>query len=161
MEFKIRKALPDESIILTEISFLSKHYWGYPDEYFDIWKHELTITPEYIKHNHVFAAYTEEEILGYFSLVEVAEYFVTNEVGVDKGFWLEHIFIRPEYMRMGIGKKLIAFMQKYCRENNISELHIFSDPNADGFYDSIGAEYVRNSPSSIQGRNVSLYRLTI
>ncbi len=44
----IRQAIPTDSKILTDISFAAKNYWNYPQEYFEIWKEELTITDEYI-----------------------------------------------------------------------------------------------------------------
>jgi hypothetical protein len=32
---------------LTEIAFSAKKYWNYPNEYYEIWKNELTINEEY------------------------------------------------------------------------------------------------------------------
>jgi len=48
VELVIRQAKRTESGDLTSISFASKRYWNYPEEYFDVWKKELTITPGYI-----------------------------------------------------------------------------------------------------------------
>jgi hypothetical protein len=41
-----------------------------------------------------------------------------------------------------------------CSRTSIDRLHIFSDPSAKGFYDKIGARYIDESPSSIEGRKV-------
>lgn len=54
---EIRQAKPAESGDLTSISFASKRYWNYPEEYFEIWEKELTITPEYIDNNIVYGIY--------------------------------------------------------------------------------------------------------
>jgi len=54
MEFTVRKALPGDSQPLTRLSFVAKRYWNYPEEYFNIWKNELTISPDYIGKNIVF-----------------------------------------------------------------------------------------------------------
>ncbi|MZP28643.1 GNAT family N-acetyltransferase [Heliobacterium undosum] len=161
MDVLIRKALPKESAIITEISFLSKQYWNYPKEYFEIWKDELTITAEYIERNIVFVAEVDGKIIGYESVVEVKEDFWAGNVFVQKGFWLEHMFIHPSYIGKGIGSKLIFFIKTFCREAGISSLNIFSDPYAKGFYEKMGAMYIRESPSSILGRTVSLFSLQV
>src|SRR5690242_4515180 len=95
MSTLIRKALEHESDVLTDISFSSKRYWNYPEEYFDVWKDELTITPAYINRNLVCVAEVNGQIVGYLSIVEVENDFWAGTVFVKKGYWLEHIFIRP------------------------------------------------------------------
>lgn len=164
MEVQIRKAYPEESAILTDISFSSKRYWNYPEEYFEVWKDELTITPEYILKNHVkLAEYkgANGKILGYYSIVKNDNDFWVGKVFVMKGYWLEHIFIRPEFIGKGIGTQLIKDLIKTGKELEIEKVYIFSDPYAKGFYDKIGADYIKESPSSIDGRTVSLYELKI
>jgi GNAT superfamily N-acetyltransferase len=157
----IRKAQHTESEALTDISFASKRFWNYPKEYMDIWKNELTITPTYINQNLVFVAEADTMLVGYFSIVEIQEDFWAGKVLVKKGFWLEHIFIKPEFIGKKIGAELIAFLKELCKKNKIERLFIFSDPNAKGFYDKVGAKYIEESPSSIEGRTVSLYELAI
>ncbi|MBM7868478.1 GNAT family N-acetyltransferase [Heliobacterium gestii] len=161
MTFLIRQALPTEGNLLTDISFLSKQYWNYPKEYFEVWKNELTITADYITENTVFVAEVDGKVVGYESVVEVKEDFRAGNVVVKKGFWLEHIFILPDYIGKGIGSKLITFIKELCREKRIPCLYIFADPYAKGFYDKIGAQYMGESPSSIAGRTVSLFTLWV
>lgn len=161
MQIIIRDALVSDSEILTQISFASKRHWNYPDQYFDSWKDELTITPAYIKNNRVYVAEANGRIVGYFSLVEIKTDFWAGKVFVSKGFWLEHIFVLPEYIGKSIGRKLIDVLKLKCSEININKVKIFSDPNAKGFYDKLGACYLGESPSSIEGRTVSLYELDI
>jgi GNAT superfamily N-acetyltransferase len=151
----------NESDILTSISFAAKRYWNYPEEYFDVWKEELTITPDYIKQNQVYVAKIDGKAVGFASLVEVKDDFQVGELLITKGFWLDHIFVHPDYIGKRVGSNLISFVKKSCRKKNISYLHILSDPNAKGFYNTIGAEYIKEVPSSIQGRTVSLYKLDI
>ena len=50
----IRWALTSDAEILTELSFASKRYWGYPEAFFDRWAPELTIDGDYIRDNDVF-----------------------------------------------------------------------------------------------------------
>lgn len=161
METVIRQARDNESYDLTAISFASKGYWNYPEEYFDIWRKELTITPEYIKDNVVFVAEVDGKIAGFFSIAEIKEDVQTGKVLVRKGYWLEHIFILPEFIGKRIGSELMSYVATLCSKKNIDRLLIFSDPNAKGFYDKIGAGFIEESPSSIEGRNVLLYELVI
>lgn len=157
----IRPASIDDSIALTNISFASKQYWNYPKEYFEIWKDELTITADYIKNNAVYVAEESNQVLGYFSLVEVKNDFWAGKIFVTKGLWLEHIFILPEYIGKRIGSKLIEVLKTKCKEMKIDKIYIFSDPHAKGFYDKVGARYLGEAPSSIEGRTVSHYELII
>ncbi|CUH97381.1 hypothetical protein P22_3509 [Propionispora sp. 2/2-37] len=157
----VREADLSESHILTDISFAAKRYWNYPKAYFEIWKDELTITPEYIQNNKVCVAEVDGRVVGYFSLVEVKRDFWAGRVFVNAGFWLEHIFIQPEYIGRGIGTQLINYLEAMCRELGVDKVRIFSDPNANGFYDKMSARYLGESPSSIEGRTVSLYELDI
>jgi len=161
MVIKIREANCLENSILSEISFAAKRYWDYPEEYFKIWKEELTVTQEYIEKNIVYVAEIDKVLVGFFLIVEVPNEFWAGKVFVKKGFWLEHIFIKPEYIRKGIGTKLMRYVNSICEEKGIDCLNIFSDPNAKGFYNKIGAKYIGESLSSIENRTVSLYQYYI
>ncbi len=157
----IRKAQVTESEALTCLSFSSKRYWNFPEEYIDIWKDELTITPAYIQGNLVYVAEVDAILVGYFSIVEIQEDFWAGQVFVQRGFWLEHIFIKPEFIGKRVGTELLSFAKDLCKKKEIECLYIFSDPNAKGFYDKMGARYIKESPSSIDGRTVSLYELKV
>jgi len=161
MNIVIRPATINDDEVLTNISFASKRYWKYPEQYIEVWKDELTITPSYILKNTVHVAEVTGQVAGYFSLVEVKEDFWAGKVFVNKGIWLEHIFVLPEYIGKGIGSKLIAVLRTKCKEMKIDKVNIFSDPHAKGFYDKLGACYIGEALSSIKGRTVSLYELHI
>ena len=161
MELTIRRALATDALFLTSISFGAKRYWNYPEEYFEVWHDELTITEDYIEQNIVYVAQKKDTIIGYFSIVEVNQEHWNGEVFIRQGYWLDHIYIRPAYIRSGIGTELMEYAQEYCRENGIEKLYIFSDPFANGFYEKLGATYIKESPSSIENRTVSLYEYRI
>lgn len=157
MELCIREAKRSEHEKLTQIGFAAKRYWDYPQEYFAIWKDELTITEKYIDDNVVFAVRSDEVIVAYYSIVQVAEDFFAGETKVEKGFWLEHMFVLPEHIGKGIGKAMYRHAIDFCRDNDIEQLRVFADPNAKGFYEKQGANYLQERPSNIEGRNVGLY----
>ena len=157
MEIIIRRAEPSEHEELTRISFAAKRYWNYPEQYFDIWKDELTITEKYIEDNLVFVAEKKGEAAAYYSVVEVKQEFFAGETKVEKGFWLEHMFVLPKFIGSGIGRLMYEHAKKVCREKRINEFRIFADPNAKGFYQKMGAVYIEERPSSIEGRTVGLF----
>lgn len=160
-EISINEANDSDFETLTEISFSAKRHWNYPENYFDIWKDELTITEEYINKNIVYKALFLDTILGFYSIVENENDFLANDIFVKKGFWLEHIFIRPEFHKIGIGRLLIDHAKMISKSKGISNLLIFVDPFAKGFYNKIGAEFLYESNSSISGRLIPIYDLKI
>jgi len=157
----INKAIDNDSNILTVISFAAKRHWNYPDKYYDLWKDELTITKDYIRQSILYKAQFGDLIVGFYSIVENKSDFYSGETFVKKGFYLEHIFIRPEYHKFGIGRLMIDHAKKISENNGIDNLLIFVDPYAKGFYDKIGADYLYDSKSSIPGRLIPLYDLKV
>lgn len=160
-QVEIKKAAETDSDLLTEISFAAKRHWNYPDHYYELWKHELTITGNYISQNRVYKAQLEELTLGFYSIIEVKSDFYAGETFVKKGFWLEHLFIRPEYHGKGIGRLMMNHAKMIAGEMGICSLLIFVDPFAKGFYDKLGADYLYDSKSSIPGRLIPVYELKI
>lgn len=157
MELTIRRAKPSDALFLTSISFGAKRYWNYSEEYLETWHDELTITEEYIEENVVFVAQKKDTIIGYCSVTEVEKAYWKGENFIKAGYWLDHIYIRPAYIRSGIGSKLIEELICYCRENDIEDLNILSDPNANGFFDKIEAIYTKDMPSSVEERETCLF----
>jgi hypothetical protein len=160
-KIKINKAQDNDCDILTEISFAAKGHWNYPNSYYELWKDELTISRDYINHNIVYKALFSDLILGFYSIVENKSDFYSGETLVKKGFWLEHIFIKPDYHKFRIGRLMIDHAKMISKAIRINHLLIFVDPYAKGFYDKIGADYLYDSKSSIPGRLIPVYDLKV
>jgi maltose O-acetyltransferase len=160
-KIQIRQAQDIDAHLLTEISFAAKRHWNYPDNYYDLWRDELTITKDYINQNIIFKALYLDSVLGFYSIIENEADFYSGDTLVKKGFWLEHIFIKPEYHKLGIGVLLINHAKQVSLDLGITDLLIFVDPYAKGFYDKIGAEYLYDSKSSIACRMIPVYSLKI
>lgn len=156
-EIEIRKAETTDSEVLTKISFLAKRYWNYPEDYYDKWKDELTITKAYIKYNIVFTALINNNIVGFYSIVNNPRDQSFGKVFMKAGYWMEHIFIRPDYINKGIGSKLIDHLKYFCKHNKIYNLKIFVDPNAKGFYEKVGATFKYISESNIENRLIPVF----
>ena len=148
----IRPANNDEANILTKISFESKGYWNYPEEYFEIWKNELTISPDYIEKNNVFIFQLEGSVVGYYSIVVLKADIEISGINIGKGYWLEHMFIEPLRINSGIGSKMFHHLNDWCLKAGVNEIGILADPNSKGFYEKMGCIYVREYPSTIKNR---------
>lgn|SRR5512133_3013113 len=146
---------------LTTISFAAKRHWNYPAHYYELWKNELTITPEYIHNNQVFKAIFNSTCVGYYSLVKNDKDFYAGDVLVKQGYYLEHIFILPMYHKRGIGRALIKHMKQHLANCSINHVLVFADPYSRGFYDKTGAEFLYDSKSSIPGRMIPVYQYIV
>ena len=160
-KIQISKAQNSDADVLTDISFAAKKHWNYPDSYYDLWRDELTITKKYIQQNIVFKALYMDVVIGFYSIIENKEDFYSGDTFVKKGFWLEHLFIKPEYHKLGVGTLIMNHAKQVSRDLCIRNLFIFVDPYAKGFYDRVGAEYLYDSKSSIPGRMIPVYGLRI
>ena len=157
----IRPAKINEFKTLTAISFSSKAYWKYPAEYFDIWENELTITPKYIEANTIYVYEINGKIYGYYSIIELEENLEVSTVIIHKGFWLEHMFLLPEYIGQGIGTKMFSHIREICLSKGIHELGILADPNSKGFYEKMGCQYQDEFPSTIPDRTTPWFMLKV
>lgn len=161
MELSIRRAESSDAAFLTSISVGAKRYWNYPEGYLEIWHDGVTITETYIEKNIVFVAKRKTTIIGYCSTVHLKEDEWRGETKLKAGYWLEHIFVRPAYIKSGVGSKLFEVLIHYCETNDIRLLNILGDSNASGFYHKMGAKYICNLPSNIEGRCLCAFEFVI
>jgi len=150
-DYQIRPAIGTDAENLTTISFASKRGWKYPEHYYKIWKDELTITQEYIQINDVWLV-EDRKPFGYYSVIYLKEDLMLPLGTLEKGYWLEHMFILPEYIGKEVGRDLFNFITRQCIEHGIGEISVLADPNSRGFYEKMGCTFVRNFPSTIAGR---------
>jgi len=141
----IRRALPEEAERLTAIALSAKRQWGYSEREMEIWTPALTIKPEFISANEVWAAERDGEITGFHALI-----FSKRRAN------LEHLWILPPYMRQGIGRALFEHAAGLCRERGYQVMEIVSDPNAQGFYERMGARKTGLSLGEVDGQLRSL-----
>jgi GNAT superfamily N-acetyltransferase len=150
MKVEIRRATPDEADVLTEIAHAAKRHWGYPENWIEHWKADLTITPEFIDQNEVYVAVNQEGIVGCCAIAfseSVPE--------------LEHMWIRPEQIGTGVGRALFAHIKERAAKLNLPELEISADPNAEGFYEHMGARKIGEVQAEIEGTPRVLPRLSL
>ena len=147
---EIRRAMPHESDKLTALAHAAKRHWNYPEEWIDSWKSELTLTPEFITNHEVFVAITNDRIAGCSALV-------VSEGRAE----LEHMWIYPEQMGHGIGRALFRHISRRAAELGFGELELSADPNAEPFYERMGAQRIGEVPADIFGQARVLPRMRV
>jgi len=150
MNIEIRRAKPEEADTLTAIAHAAKRHWGYPDNWIAHWKNDLTITPEFISTNEVFVAVHDGKIIGCCALV------LSESLSE-----LEHMWILPEFIGTGLGRRLFVHARDRASILNLGELELSADPNAEGFYQHMGAVRIGEVRSEIDGQPRVLPRMKV
>jgi N-acetylglutamate synthase-like GNAT family acetyltransferase len=146
----IRRATPVDAGALTAIAHDAKRYWGYPEEWIRHWQEDLTVTPDFVARNQVFVAERESEIIGFYALVIL-----------DHCAELEHMWVAPKHIGTGVGKELFIHAMQLAAGDSISEVEISAEPNAESFYQKMGARRIGEVTSEVMGETRQLPRLTI
>ena len=150
MDVHIRRARPDEAKVLTEIALAAKRHWGYPENWIEHWKNDLTITPDFIANNEMYVAVSGEEIVGCCAIAFS-----------DSLTELEHMWIRPEHMGTGVGRALFTHARERAADLKIPMMELSADPNAEGFYQRMGAQRIGEVKSEIEGKPRVLPRMSV
>lgn len=137
----IRRADPDEADVLTEITFSAKSHWGYPEHWMELWKPQLTFTPEYFKENESWVAEVANIPVAFYTLLEKAE-----------SAWIENLWVSPRYMGQGVGKTLFSHALELSYQRGFERLQLEADPNAIGFYKAMGMKQIGERISEIDGQ---------
>ncbi|HJO91872.1 MAG TPA: GNAT family N-acetyltransferase [Victivallales bacterium] len=151
MNITINNPNPEEAGELTKVLIASKKHWGYPDEWFDLWKDDLPITPESILSRNFYVGRSENDIVFVYSIKHLSE----------NRYELEDCWIAPQYIGKGYGKILFKNLKKNLKSINCTSLRICADPNAEGFYRKMGAVKIGEEPSKIKGRMFPIFEYTI
>jgi ribosomal protein S18 acetylase RimI-like enzyme len=142
---RIVRAGPEDAPVLTEIAFAAKRHWGYPERWIESWRDILTMRPEFIAANVACCAIQDDQVVGF--------YVLTTE---ENGLHLDHLWIRPAAMRHGIGRALFEHAIEQARNSGFAAIRIEADPNAEGFYQRMGARRVGISVSEVEGERREL-----
>ncbi len=142
---KIVCARPEDAPLLTEIAFAAKRHWGYPERWIESWREILTMSPEFIAANVTGCALEGDNVAGF--------YVLTTE---NDGLHLDHLWVRPAAMRRGIGRALFEHAIEQAKNSGFATIKIEADPNAEGFYQRVGAVRVGTALSEIEGERREL-----
>ena len=137
----IQSAKPNQAEILTQIAFAAKRHWDYPERWIQLWSPILTVTAEFIENHETYVAYLDDKPIGFFA--------ISKE---DERASVEHLWVLPDFIGKGVGADLFKYMLKRCKELGVQILEIESDPNAQRFYERMGAKKVGEIVSEVDGQ---------
>lgn len=136
----IRQANPGEADQLTSLAHLAKASWGYPGTWIDAWQPELTISPDYVREHRTAVAELDGRLVGVAALEQHTLHWS-----------LEHVWIDPRVQGRGIGRVLVQQVLAYARAHGPDSVRVISDPNAESFYQKLGAVRVGEQPAPMPG----------
>ena len=146
MEIRVVRARPEQAERLSQIAYAAKSYWGYPSQWIELWHNQLTISKQYIERHEVYAAVDDDEtLLGFYALAGSGERMV-----------LDHLWVQPRSLHAGVGRKLFEHAVALAAQFGAQQIEIESDPNAEGFYQKMGAETVGEVTYELEGLPRSL-----
>jgi GNAT superfamily N-acetyltransferase len=132
---QIRPLRTGEEEQLREVARASKAHWGYDPEQVREW----AATLEYAGKD-VWVADAGQPV-GYAVLV----------VDGDRAE-LDELWVEPEWIGRGVGSELFRFVAARASSLGATRLEWEADPHAVGFYERLGARWLRDSPPSEWGR---------
>lgn len=140
MSYSIRRARPSEADELTQLARGAKASWGYPAEWLEAWREELTITADYVLQNQVVVADTGDGLAGVAALERIRGEAV-----------LEHVWVAATHQRQGIGEALVRHALALASEAGDRTVRVTSEPRAVGFYERLGGRLARSIPAPMPG----------
>ncbi|MBY5992605.1 GNAT family N-acetyltransferase [Ferrimonas balearica] len=143
----IRPAQADEAATLTDLAMRSKALWGYDRQFMAACSEELTYAKEgfALGTHHATIAEVGDDLAGF---------SVVKHLG-QRQWELDGLFIDPDWVGQGIGKRLLQHALVLARSLGGERLLVISDPHAVGFYRHAGAQEFGTAPSgSIAGRQL-------
>jgi GNAT superfamily N-acetyltransferase len=141
---------PEDAPLLTTIAIASKRHWGYPERYFEAWIDGLTIRPEVIREHEVWGARVGDDLAGFYMLIPCG-----------RRADLEHLWVRPASIGTGLGRSLLEHAVGIARARRVSVIDITSDPNAEGFYQHMGAKNVGRVAAPVNSEARFLPRIVL
>lgn len=137
---QIIRAKPEDAEALTQIAHAAKRHWGYPERWIEAWRDILTIRPAFLATNVGYCAIEDDHPVGF--------YVLTTE---SDGIHLDHLWILPAAMHCGVGRSLFEHAVVQARNLGFRAIKIEADPNAEGFYQRMGAKRIGTRVSKVDG----------
>lgn len=148
---RIRPARADEAGFLSGLALRSKAYWGYDAEFLERCREELTLDAAELGRRRTVVAERAGRVVGF-----------ANFHGEPPEGELGMLFVEPEVIGQGVGRALFAHTVEAARSLGFARVVLDADPNAEPFYEAMGAVPVGRVPSgSIPGRSLTRYGYTI
>lgn len=137
----IQRVRPEQANELSTIAFAAKAHWGYPKRWMDMWKPQLTFSPDFFKEYESWVALDDTKPIGFYTLEQKNE-----------SAWLENLWVLPQYIGRGVGKALFLHAVDVSRQRGFKLLQLEADPHAIGFYEKMGMYKIRERQYEIEGQ---------
>jgi len=144
---EIRPARIEEAAMLHELTQRSTMIWGYEPAFLEWEPQSIAVTPEFLERATAFVLEDGRQVAGYHALVED-----------DGGINLDKLFVEPEWIGAGHGRRLWNHAIETARARGFREMTIYADPNAGPFYRAMGAEWLREIGTSRPGWKLQVLR---
>jgi GNAT superfamily N-acetyltransferase len=141
MDVCIRPVGLDEGERLREIAIAAKGYWGYDREQVRDWAAMGDFSPAGLRQKDFYIAAIEGRVVGWAAAISKGDVF-----------WLDDLWIEPEWMGKGIGSRLFRHAAERGRRAGRVRMEWEAEPNALGFYERMGGRYLRNGEPGAWGR---------
>ena len=146
----IRRARPDEAPFLNELTGRSTLYWGYEPAFLDWEPEALLVTPAFIADSPVYVLEEDGRVTGYYGRLRKPD-----------GMYLDKLFVEPDLIGTGCGRRLWTHAVATARDLGVDVLMLDADPNAAPFYRAMGAEWLREEPTTWPGWALQVFRYVI
>jgi GNAT superfamily N-acetyltransferase len=141
----IRAVRLDEGPRLKEIAIAAKGVWGYESEKVQEWADQGDFSPQRLRELTVFVAEAQGRQIGWCSLIPRG------------AVWsLEDLWVEPDRMCAGVGASLFRRAARHAKEHGARRMEWEAEPNAIGFYEKLGATYLRDSELTSWGRRLTV-----
>ena len=137
---QIVRAKPEDAEALTAIAFAAKRHWGYAERWIQEWRDVLTMRPEFIEANTAYCAIENDRPIGFYVLTAESD-----------GLHLDHLWVLPPAMGRGVGRALFEHAVGQAKAQGFRDFEIEADPNAEGFYQRMGAKRTGSNRTEIEG----------
>jgi len=138
-DVQIRRASKSEAMILSNITWRSKGYWGYDEEFLRHCGESLNIKASYIEHATVYVAELNNRISGFYSLsCDNDEHEMT------------YLQIEPEFIDKGLGKLLWNHAVSQAKLKGWKSFKIKAEPFSEPFFIRMGAIKIDEGQLSFQ-----------
>src|SRR5438874_5592483 len=131
---RIRPANPDEGERLRAIAIAAKSYWGYDLDRVREWAAMGDFSPGGLRRKQIYVADVAGEAVGWAAAIDRGEVF-----------WLEDLWIDPERMGQGVGRRLFQHTAARGRQSGAVRMEWEAERHALGFYEKMGGRYLRDS----------------
>jgi GNAT superfamily N-acetyltransferase len=137
----VRRARADEGERLREIARASKGSWGYEPERVTEWAAGLDLSPAGLRKKEFYVAEVAGSVVGWSALIPGGEVC-----------WFDDLWVDPASIGQGVGTRLFRHAVGRAREIGASRIELEAERHAVGFYEKMGARYIRDGEPGVWGR---------